>query len=113
MNKFKMKAYTRYDGKVEGVLVYTPELTEFLKGVTNRANQLRDLSAHDEGTCVLGAGIAIQVFYPRKRIPSQLILIHAPFQGNVGSFKALKPVLEYIKKEFPQLNARWEDGNMD
>ena len=76
-------------------------------------NGLVDKTARDEGTCVLGAGIKLP-FVPKGKISVYYkMFFRAPFQGTIGSYKALKPVLEYLKKEYPQLNFYWEDGVMD
>ena len=65
----------------------------------------------DEGTCVLGAGIAIHVIPKRARYPRTRILIDAPFQGNVGSRKACERGLALLRAA--GLDAFWHDGRMD
>ncbi len=65
----------------------------------------------DEGTSVLGAGIAVDVVPKRCRIPQRRILIDAPFQGNVGSQHACKRALVLLK--IAGLDAYWYDGIMD
>src|SRR5574343_655363 len=60
-----------------------------------------DKSACDEGTCVLGAGIKFNFLLTKERTARSFTLFRAPFQGNVGSYKALKPVLEFLKAEYP------------
>ena len=73
-----------------------------------------DKTATDTGTCVLGAGIKLKtVRKGQRKYHSSTMFWHAPFQGNVGSYKALKPVLEFLKAEFPQLNFYCDDGVMD
>ena len=68
----------------------------------------------DEGTCVLGAGIVIQVFKSvRHKYPFDFMLLKAPFQGNVSNYKSLKPVIEFLKKQYPHLKATYYDGRMD
>lgn len=109
---FERKHKTR---NYEGVEI--PVETSFFKlelsKITTRAKMHTNQEAHDEGTAVIGAGIKMQLFPKGARTPIAVTLVRAPFQGNVGSHKALKPVLEYIQKTYPQLNAYWEDGNMD
>lgn len=63
----------------------------------------------DQGTCVLGAGIAIDVKVGRKE--RRRIVVGAPFQGNVGSFRACARALAFLQSE--GLDAYWHDGNMD
>src|SRR3990172_8276190 len=65
----------------------------------------------DEGTCVLGAGIAVRVIRKRARYPRTRILIDAPFQGNVGSRKACERGLALLRAA--GLDAFWHDGRMD
>ena len=65
----------------------------------------------DEGSCVLGAGIAIDVLPKRCRLPQRRILISAPFQGNVGSQKACKRALALLR--ISGLDAYWYDGIID
>lgn len=68
---------------------------------------------HDEGTSVLGAGIAIRYRAPRRRIGTyaRKIVVAAPFQGNVGSSRASKRALEYLHA--CKIDAFWWDGRMD
>lgn len=67
----------------------------------------------DDGTCVLGAGIAADLIPPRARNPKRRILIPAPFQGNVGSYRACLRALMYLRTVAPSLGAYWYDGIMD
>jgi hypothetical protein len=91
----------------------TPEKEAYIKEQAAIALTKRDWTATDTGTCVLGAGICIYVILKGKRNPSRMNIIRAPFQGNVGSYQALKPCLEYLQTNCPELGAYWEDGNMD
>ena len=68
---------------------------------------IANTSARDEGTCVLGAGVA--VFGKGGNI----ILARAPYQGNVGSYNYLLPVLKEMQKRHPQYEIYWYDGVMD
>lgn len=65
----------------------------------------------DQGTCVLGAGVALYVIPPRGRVPRLLVVVDAPFQGNVGSHKACARALEILRAA--GLDAFWYDGRMD
>jgi len=65
----------------------------------------------DEGTCVLGAGIAVYAIPDGCRNPRKVLLTDAPFQGNVGSYKASKRALEWLKSQ--GVEAYWYDGVMD
>jgi hypothetical protein len=65
----------------------------------------------DEGTCVLGAGIAVYAVPPRCRKPKLTLLIDAPFQGNVGSAKASERALKWLQGQ--GVEAFWYDGTMD
>ena len=69
------------------------------------------LKFRDEGTCVLGAGIAVWVKERYARNSSVRILIRAPFQGNVGSAKSCDRALAYLKEQ--GIAAFWHDGVMD
>jgi hypothetical protein len=68
---------------------------------------IADRSQPDEGTCVLGAGVAIWTKKGKK------LLARAPYQGNVGSYKYLLPVLKELQKRYPQYEIYWDDGVMD
>jgi hypothetical protein len=65
----------------------------------------------DEGTCVLGAGIAIYYRAPRQRKPSIRVIVDAPFQGNVGSARACERALKLLRNS--GVDAFWHDGRMD
>jgi hypothetical protein len=65
----------------------------------------------DEGTCVLGAGIAIYYRAPRQRKPSIHVIVDAPFQGNVGSARACERALKLLRDG--GIDAFWHDGRMD
>ena len=66
---------------------------------------------HDQGTCVLGAGIAIYYIPPRCRKAVRDILIGQHFQGNVGSWNVAQRALAYLKEQ--GLDCFWYDGRMD
>ena len=90
------------------------ELNQVLEIIKGYAYNKIDRTATDTGTCVLGAGIKLKtVRKGQRKYYSTKMFYRAPFQGNVGSYRALKPVLEFIKKEYPQLKFYWEDGAMD
>ncbi len=65
----------------------------------------------DEGTCVLGAGITVNYVAKGARTPGSYFVTHAPFQGNVGSYRASQRALEFLKEK--GVDARWDDGRMD
>lgn len=105
----KIKSYSNRE-----YLILTDELKAELNNLRHNLFDKIDKTATDQGTCVMGAGIKIQVFESsRKKFPTSVMLMRAPFQGNVGSYNALKPVLEYLTSSLPELHAYWEDGNMD
>lgn len=96
-----MKTYTDSD-----LAPYTVHLS------TARAMADEDSkTVHDEGTCVLGAGIAVWYKAPRKRTGTHKVLVRAPFQGNVAQYKACKRALEYLQSQM--LDVFWYDGVMD
>ena len=76
--------------------------------VMNRVQGIKD-----EGTCTIGGGIMMNFFCDGKRKPNTLKLVADPFQGNVSSWKALEPVLDYLNKYYPQLNCFYQEGKMD
>lgn len=78
----------------------------------NRANLLREAERimhvewesngyDDRGTCVLGAGIAVD----------GVVAIRQVTQGNVSSHAAAKPAIKFLKEH--GIDARWDDGIMD
>jgi hypothetical protein len=89
------------------------ELAQAVERIKEIAKDKIDKTATDAGTCVLGAGIKFDYLLTKERIARKCTMFRAPFQGNVGSYKALKPVLEFLKEEYPQLNFYWDDGVMD
>lgn len=115
LSHFKTKAVNfPWKSGVQIFLVWSYELQTELAKVIIEAKVLRDITAKDHGTCVLGAGIQISFMENgRKKYPTTKVIIPAPFQGNVGSYQALKPCLEYIQRNYPQLHAVWHDGRMD
>jgi hypothetical protein len=68
-------------------------------------------SGRDQGTCVLGAGVAVWYVPPRCRNPVRKILIRAPFQGNVGSYRACERALKLLQSA--GVDAFWYDGVID
>jgi len=66
----------------------------------------------DEGTCVLGAGVAVWALPSRARYPRRKVLIDAPFQGNVGSYHACQRALAVLQAAGLE-GASWYDGVMD
>jgi len=112
MKIFKIKHKTRvYLDKQVPTL--TESFTNDFHRLISLCNCKKDSSATDTGTCTLGGGIKIHIFRPRYRTPDTLTFMSNPYQGNTGSYKALKPVLEYLNKEYPQLNAFYDEGNID
>ena len=90
------------------------ELNDVLSIIKGFATTKIDKSATDIGTCVLGAGIKLKTIRKgQRKYYSTTMFFSAPFQGNVGSYRALKPVLEYLKSEYPQFGFYWDDGVMD
>lgn len=55
----------------------------------------------DRGTCVLGAGIAVD----------GTVAIRQVTQGNMSSHAAAKPAIKFLKEQ--GIDARWDDGFMD
>jgi hypothetical protein len=82
------------------ILAMRQKASELTKTIANK-------SAGDEGTCVLGAGVAV---WTGK---GNAILARAPYQGNVGSYNYLLPVLKEMQKLYPQYEIYWHDGAMD
>ncbi len=55
----------------------------------------------DSGTCVIGAGIAIDGTVAIKQVS----------QGNMSSYAAAKPAIKFLKEN--GIDAYWDDGRMD
>ena len=70
-----------------------------------------DKKIKDNGSCVLGAGIYIYYRAKGKRIPIRMLIISAPFQGNISIQESLEPSLKYLKKQ--GIDCWYSDGNMD
>lgn len=71
--------------------------------------RLRNKEARDAGTCVLMAGIVVKDPASYQHIT----LVHAPFQGESGSFEALEPVLKDLQRRYPQFDIAWYGGMVD
>jgi hypothetical protein len=93
-----------------------------MKGLSDVISTARDMARQDallfrdEGSAVLGAGIALQVVEKRCRKSTARILVHAPFQGNVGSRKACQRALDFLRTRALRdrgIPAYWYDGIMD
>jgi hypothetical protein len=65
----------------------------------------------DVGSCVLGAGLAIEYRHPRKRKSELMVVIHAPYHGNVGSYQACERAMKFLKEN--GVNVEWYDGILD
>lgn len=107
------KSFKFYNGHVREYIVLSDIVSDKIKKITLQALELRDKDAKDAGTCVMDAGIKISIMYPSIKKPVLVTIIKAPFQGNIGSYKALKPCLEYLINNYPELHPRWDDGYMD
>ena len=83
------------------------ELIAMKQEAEELAKTIANKSARDEGTCVLGAGVAV---WGGK---GAVVLARAPYQGNVGSYNYLLPVLKEMQKRHPQYEIYWDDGAMD
>ena len=85
------------------------ELHLLLTDAAYAANVYRDRDAKDEGTCVIGAGIVLR----DPLTGEHARIVDAPFQGNIGSHRALAPVLAYLRKQHPAFDLAWYDGVID
>lgn len=101
--------------KVAGVetLVWSEEVRNDLIVVGNIASFEQPENITEEGTCVLGGGICVNVVVGNKRKATSVCIVEAPFQGNISNWKALEPVLNYIKENYPELNATYNEGRID
>ncbi len=81
---------------------------------TARCNEYHEKNG-DQGTCVLGAGIAVDYRAPRCRRSQQLIIIPAHSvtgaQGASVWEASVKEVLGFLKER--GIDARYAAGNMD
>lgn len=73
----------------------------------------RYLAEHgDQGTCVIGAGIAIRFKGPRKRTDEDLIIIASPGrQGSLAWEDSVNQVLEFLRQG--GIEAHYCSGRMD
>lgn len=95
-------------------MVASPELQADIELIRDQIYSKIDKSIiKDEGTCVIGGGIKLKFFRHGKRTPNTLLLMGNPFQGNISSYAALKPCIEYLNKHFSQAGFYYEEGNMD
>lgn len=85
------------------------ELSDLLNHAKYAAAVFTDKGAKDEGTCVLGAGIVLRDPFTGEHAR----IVDAPFQGNIGSHRALAPVLAELRKRYPDFDLAWYDGVID
>jgi hypothetical protein len=85
------------------------ELHLLLTDAHYAAAAYRDKDAKDEGSCVIGAGIVLR----DPLTGEHARIVDAPFQGNIGSHRALAPVLAYLRKQHPAFDLAWYDGVID
>ena len=66
----------------------------------------------DEGTCVLGAGIAVRYLGKgRREAVDRIVVVSGKFQGNLSQYAACKRALEWLVEN--GIDAFWCDGRMD
>jgi hypothetical protein len=65
----------------------------------------------DEGSAVLGAGIALNLIPKGCSKPRKQVVIGAPFQGNVGSLRACRRAIDWLHCQ--GVAVYWYDGIMD
>jgi hypothetical protein len=78
------------------------------------ADALQVRAAHgDSGTCVIGAGIAVNYRGPRRRVTSDKVVASASrfFQGNSSQHRACERALAHLQAA--GLDVFWNDGRMD
>jgi len=98
--------------KGEELIIASVEFNEDIELLRSQCYRLIR-ETKEEGTCVIGGGIKLKYFVPGKRTPNTLCLFRNPFQGNVASWTALEPVMEYINQYFSKIGFYYEEGNMD
>lgn len=64
-----------------------------------------------EGTCILGAGVALYEIPPRCRNPRHKLVVQVNAQGSIAIERSLKPALEYL--EANGVHCYLDHGNMD
>lgn len=75
------------------------------------AAEVDTAAGKDAGSCVLGAGVCIDVIPQYGRNARRFTLLSAPFQGNVGSATALARAALILKDA--GIDCYWHDGVMD
>lgn len=90
----------------------TPEIERLIaNAATLQKRDKEEGVGRDVGSCVLGAGIAIEFREYKKRNSVTKVVISQAFQGNVGSYQVAKNALKYLQDN--GVNAFWYDGIMD
>ena len=113
-----------YDDTPSGRSINWRDL-EMLESSFDHARRMVDEDARlerDMGSAVLGAGIALDVVEKGCRKPKRRIIVGAAFQGNVGSYRAAKRALTFLRHDVFKgqpgdpnrgIPAYWYDGIMD
>lgn len=69
----------------------------------------------DNGCCVLGAGLQVEVLYPRCKYPRDLTIISfnevSPCQGEHAVSVTAKKIVEFLKEK--GLETKYNYGRMD
>lgn len=100
--------------EINGYTCYQDADLAKLAPVIDKARALMERELHnheDAGTCVGGAGVAVNYVGPRQRKMSRKILVSAPFQGNTGSWHATRSATKFL--ELNGMDVHWYDGWMD
>ena len=69
-------------------------------------------TAGDVGSCCLGMGIKVPVINVHGDY-TNLMIVRGFTQGNISNWMITKPILDYLKSFYPQLNAFYAEGVMD
>ena len=104
-NNHRVDAYTLN----ELVLGETHDLLKQAERIMHEEHEANGFD--DRGTCVLGAGIEVWHVKPGGRIANPTVVIRQVVQGNVSSYAAAKPAIEFLREQ--GISARWNDGRMD
>jgi hypothetical protein len=73
-----------------------------------------EAGAEDHGTCCGGKGIEAWYVGPRKRSAELVNVVACSWvQGNLSAARTVDSALEYLRRELPEVEFRYNDGWMD
>lgn len=108
----------RGEGYKKGI-IFNADVKIRLQQIVSEAKTNTDFyhlqaTIQDSGTCCLGQGISVKIYENgRQKYPRKYMIVTGFTQGSTSNYQITKPLIEYIKAKYPEIDAYYEYGNMD